>query len=447
MAIIAIILIGLGQLSAGEVRAGAARPEVIRPVGTTAQAGRLPDNLPAKEILLDRELSLEQLARRYFPGPLRQERFMRWVVEANPLVFVGAVDLRQHRLPAGLALSVPKGVPPRRPGDHHNGSSPLAELTARKATTPAASPGIGITASAAVHGAEEGVQKGIMAALLSPQPLTVPEKGGVERQHWLPAFAALFCGALGIALFRIHRSRTMLRRREDEAIVAAKSASRPVIVPLQAMTLPSCEWDIMPDARCNGDYTPAMPSHGCARQGWTSPAPEFSFRPQRECAERGTPAMIAIELANVLSAMGLANSAARTLAGHLTDNPREALKHWLTLLELYRSNGGYAEQFARSADQLRQYFNVCVEACQQAGDGATAVSLENYLHVRNQLVRLWGKPQCLPFLQSLLVGNRGGTRIGFPLSVAEEILVLIAIQDEVPCQREELRAGRVRKSA
>jgi hypothetical protein len=36
------------------------------------------------------------------------------------------------------------------------------------------------------------------------------------------------------------------------------------------------------------------------------------------------------------------------------------------------------------------------------------------------------------FLQTLLLDNRDGTRAGFPLPVAEEILLLIAIQSSQP---------------
>ncbi|HZV54317.1 MAG TPA: hypothetical protein VFF82_05190, partial [Rhodocyclaceae bacterium] len=63
---------------------------------------------------------------------------------------------------------------------------------------------------------------------------------------------------------------------------------------------------------------------------------------------------------------------------------------------------------------------------QDAGSSARG-SLESFPHIRSQLVKLWRKPECAPLLQSLLIDNREGTRVGFPLSVAEEILLLIAI--------------------
>jgi hypothetical protein len=93
-----------------------------------AAVQRLPDGIAGRNIVLDRDMTLEELARRHFPGPLRQQRFMRWVVEANPQYFAGAgARLRQQRLSAGSALVVPDTVPPRRPGDHQGSVTPLGE--------------------------------------------------------------------------------------------------------------------------------------------------------------------------------------------------------------------------------------------------------------------------------------------------------------------------------
>ena len=126
------------------------RPRVEGPMvaAPAVQAGGgLPDGLPGSSVTLDREVTLEQLARQHFPGPLRQGRFMRWVAEANPRLFVGAANLREHRLPAGTQLVVPVGVPPRRPGDYQQGLTPLGEplpaapaATATTAAAPVASP-------------------------------------------------------------------------------------------------------------------------------------------------------------------------------------------------------------------------------------------------------------------------------------------------------------------
>lgn len=129
----------------------------------------------------------------------------------------------------------------------------------------------------------------------------------------------------------------------------------------------------------------------------------------------------AIELAELMLSMGLGQGAADTLIEQIRQEPKRALRHWLKLLEIYRQTG-LQEEFERSAEELRQHFNVRPEDWHsQPGVGA---SLEDYPHIAPRLVELWGSPGCLPYLQNLLSDNRGGTRNGFPQAVAEELLLL-----------------------
>jgi hypothetical protein len=139
----------------------------------------------------------------------------------------------------------------------------------------------------------------------------------------------------------------------------------------------------------------------------------------------GDPASAAIELANIMTSMGLTESAAQTLVEHIRENPRESLPQWLKLLEIHRLSGNRSE-FERSAAELKQHFNVQPEEW-NAPPGAGRSSLEAYPHIRSQIVKLWRKPECVKLLQALLLDNREGTRLGFPATVAEEILLMIAI--------------------
>lgn len=132
----------------------------------------------------------------------------------------------------------------------------------------------------------------------------------------------------------------------------------------------------------------------------------------------------AIELADIMLSMGLGQGAADTLIEQIRQEPKQALRHWLKLLEIYRRTG-QQEEFERSAEELRQHFNV------SPGDWlsppALHASLEDYPHIATRLVELWDKPGCLPYLQNLLSDNRGGARSGFPQAVAEELLLLVAL--------------------
>lgn len=132
----------------------------------------------------------------------------------------------------------------------------------------------------------------------------------------------------------------------------------------------------------------------------------------------------ALELAEIMLSMGLGHGAAQTLTEQIRNEPKQALLHWLKLLEIYRQNGQQAE-FEKSAEELRQHFNVQPEDWQIRPD--TLRSIEDYPHIAARMCELWGRPACLVYLQNLLADNRGGARSGFPQSVAEELLLLTAM--------------------
>jgi hypothetical protein len=132
----------------------------------------------------------------------------------------------------------------------------------------------------------------------------------------------------------------------------------------------------------------------------------------------------ALELADIMLSMGLGQGAAQTLTEQIRNEPKQALRHWLKLLEVYRRNGQQAE-FERSAEELRLHFNVKPEDW-HARPGSQH-SVEDYPHIASRLTELWAKPACLVYLKNLLADNRGGARSGFPQSVAEELLMLTAI--------------------
>jgi hypothetical protein len=132
----------------------------------------------------------------------------------------------------------------------------------------------------------------------------------------------------------------------------------------------------------------------------------------------------AIELAEIMLSMGLGHGAAQTLAEQIRHEPKQALRQWLKLLEIYRQNGQQSE-FERSAEELRQHFNVQPEDWQARPESYR--SIEEYPHIATRLTELWGKPSCLNYLGNLLDDNRGGARTGFPQTVAEELLLLTAM--------------------
>lgn len=487
---------------------------VAAPVVAAIQ--RLPDGIAGRNIVLDRDMTLEQLARQHFPGPLRQQRFMRWVVEANPQYFAGTGSkLRQQRLSAGTALVVPGTVPPRRPGDHQGGVTPLGEklesgnagTAADASVKPKAAAGGATTNAGAkdrlvvgggsyARNLKETVAlvdqlTGMMEKQLEAQTAynekiqqleaTVDGLGKqvktleaaadkreaqwraerqaekVEREQeaeraWWKLLAAALAGGLlgGGALLAL---RTFAARKNDDAVdevpeLAAAADPEPLPVPAAApkhAPLTQFGWDDDAPQAPPPAESPAIPAPAAepapaseaappAASG-TKPAPaathhiDFELPTSMTAAgpESYDPANAAIELANIMTSMGLAESAAQTLVEHIRENPRESLPQWLKLLEIHRLNGNRSE-FERSATEMRQHFNVQPEEWNAAAPQGRN-SLEAYPHIRSQIVKLWRRPECVTLLRALLLDNREGTRIGFPLPVAEEILLLIAIHN------------------
>lgn len=136
----------------------------------------------------------------------------------------------------------------------------------------------------------------------------------------------------------------------------------------------------------------------------------------------------ALELAEIMSSMGLAEGAAQALVERIQANPRQALSHWLKLLDVYRRTGKQVE-FERAVAEIRSSFNVRPGSWNDEERHADRhTSLDDYAHIAVQLKKLWpDKPACSEYLLSLLADNRDGRRTGFPLPVVEDIVLLLAV--------------------
>lgn len=517
---------GISTKTASAPPVPAATPAVATSVVAAPRlaATRLPDGLAGRNLVLDDDLTLEQLAQRNFPGPLRQQRFMRWVVEANPHLFAGATKLRQHVLKRGTSLTLPDGVPPRRRGDHQGNVTPLGERidTAGAEAVPpapraASSGSSGATRTAGggrkdqlviggggsarnlkeavaivdqltgmmekqlaaqtaynekIKGLEASVEdlgkqiKGLEADAAKREAAWQAERQAeksareqaAEREWWKLLAAVVAGGVVGAAALLglrnlFGRRRSMAEDLADlpiEAITpppAPPAPESPTIAPEVPKPAPLTQFGWDDDDHHPQPVAVAPPPPGATPSAQRMPAIEARPEPRTRApahppiefelpttleagkANTGTgpsdPATAAIELANIMTSMGLAESAAQTLVEHIRENPRESLPQWLKLLEIHRLNGNRVE-FERSASELRQHFNVQAEDWSaNAAQGRT--SLEAYPHIRAQVVKLWRTPDCANLLRALLLDNREGTRLGFPLAVAEEILLLVAI--------------------
>jgi len=205
------------------------------------------------------------------------------------------------------------------------------------------------------------------------------------------------------------------RRAADKDTAAAPAASSvPAVPPAPTIAKPAVVASpVVAQPRPAVPASPAVPA--------ASPAPPASPGP---AAMSGSDNEQAIELAEIMLSMGLGHGAAQTLTEQIRSEPKQALRHWLKLLEVYRRNG-QQEEFERSAEEMRRHFNVQPEDWQPRPE--TQRSIADYPHIATRLTELWGKPGCLAYLQNLLDDNRGGARAGFPQAAAEDLLLLAAL--------------------
>jgi len=162
------------------------------------------------------------------------------------------------------------------------------------------------------------------------------------------------------------------------------------------------------------------------------PTPQAAFDPNATWIDAAPPGAEpetaqTLELAEIMLSMGLAEGAAEALTDHIRVHPRQALYHWLKLLDVYRATGK-RDEFQRTADELRHSFNV---QAADWGEHAGRHGIEDYPHISAGITNTWRKPGSADYLHSLLEDNRGGTRAGFPEQVAEEILLLLALLKDV----------------
>jgi hypothetical protein len=271
------------------------------------------------------------------------------------------------------------------------------------------------------------IEKTVIQEVAVPGPL-----GG-----WMPTLAG--AGLLALLAFWLGRKQGTPRQKAAADITSAgvkpepvkpaseKHAVTPAVIPAAAPALPVAK-PVETAPAPQFELTSLQPEPEPAPPIVAPVAPIESFEPvpsiESPSSAQGDQAL---ELAEIMLSMGLGHGATQTLTEQIRNEPKQALRHWLKLLDIYRKNG-QQEEFERSAEELRLHFNVRPEDW-HAQPGATQ-SLESFPHIAKRLTELWGKPDCLVYMQNLLDDNRGGARSGFPQSVAEELLMLTSVMRE-----------------
>jgi pilus assembly protein FimV len=112
----------------------------------------------------------------------------------------------------------------------------------------------------------------------------------------------------------------------------------------------------------------------------------------------------------------------------LVDRPGSPVP-WLLLFDLYRDLG-YREKY----DALRERFHILFNSKIPEWHAEVAVDhsrgMEDMPHLLAKVSDYWNTEDIVPFLENLLIDDRGGKREGFDLSVYRDILLLIDIAYE-----------------
>ncbi|MFZ6722982.1 type IV pilus assembly protein FimV [Undibacterium sp. Ji49W] len=103
---------------------------------------------------------------------------------------------------------------------------------------------------------------------------------------------------------------------------------------------------------------------------------------------------------------------------------------WLYLLDLYRVTGN-KDKYDAMRDRFVVFFNANIPEYEIDPTALPARQLEDFEHLMNRICRLWSSNDILPFLESLLVDDRDGKRMGFELPVYRDILLLISVANEL----------------
>ena len=103
---------------------------------------------------------------------------------------------------------------------------------------------------------------------------------------------------------------------------------------------------------------------------------------------------------------------------------------WLYLLDLYRVTVN-KEKYDILRDRFVVFFNANIPEFEVDPAALPSRQLEDFEHLMNRICRLWNSNDILPFLESLLVDDRDGKRMGFELPVYRDILLLISVANEL----------------
>ncbi len=142
-----------------------------------------------------------------------------------------------------------------------------------------------------------------------------------------------------------------------------------------------------------------------------------------------------IELADIMLSFGRVQGAAQALEEFIEAHPKKSLAPWVKLLAVYEI-GGMQPEFEALSQRMNQLFNIATIPWEQFDDAMHAKpdQVEDVPHVFEQISQLWNTRDCLKYIDRLLRDNRAGTRQGFPIGVADDLVALQGVLEATLAQ-------------
>lgn len=170
---------------------------------------------------------------------------------------------------------------------------------------------------------------------------------------------------------------------------------------------------------------------GASRATGTADALQFAeMRPQQPAVEEISDAM---QEAEFWISLHDSQRAVEVLEPYATgDQPGSPLP-WLYLFDLYRELNQRLK-YDRLYERFQHIFNGKIQTWAELDQSPATVparSLDDMPHVLHKISTLWHSENIVPYLESLLLDDRDGTRIGFDLPVYREIMFLIGMAYEL----------------
>ena len=125
-----------------------------------------------------------------------------------------------------------------------------------------------------------------------------------------------------------------------------------------------------------------------------------------------------------------------------TEHPTSPLP-WLYLFELY-ADSNQRNSYDVLHERFQRVFNGKIptwEELEQRPPPVYLRGIEDVPHLCEKIVALWWTDQSVPFLESLLLDDRDGSRVGFDLPVYREIMFLISIAYEIQQSKKFIKPG------